>query len=157
MEQSRLSEKGALWSHQHEWNRSALWTISMRQIHISRTLLFWDIRPLKLIQVFTVEIFIPYCLCLPSSDGYLVEWESYIVMTGTSCSRMCKCWILPRGAETVKVCSNTWVVNSTVCWTQGYQDRKHLHLQKFQRLHPDYKLLFYIMSTIWGSFPKCHM
>ena len=43
-------------------------------------------------------------LCPPSSDGYLVERESWIVMTGFSCSKIRKCWILPRGDETVKEC-----------------------------------------------------
>ena len=50
------------------------------------------------------KLLIPYCLCLPSSDGYLVERESYIVMIGCSCSRMRKCWIPFRRDETVKEC-----------------------------------------------------
>ena len=68
------------------------------------------------------KLLIPYCLCPPSSDGYLVEWESYI-MTGYSCSRMCKCWILPRGDETVKrVCSDTRGVNCSPLNPWRYQD-----------------------------------
>ena len=47
---------------------------------------------------------ISHCLCPPSSDGYPVEWESYIVMIGYSCSKVRKYWILPRGDKTVKEC-----------------------------------------------------
>ena len=46
-------------------------------------------------------IHVSWRLCLPSSDGYLVEWESWIVMMGYSCSKVRKCWIIPRGNETV--------------------------------------------------------
>ena len=51
----------------------------------------------------------PHCLicvevsfhCPPSSDGYLVEGEASIVMTGYWYSKVHKCWVLPRGDEIV--------------------------------------------------------
>ena len=49
---------------------------------------------------------ISYCLCPPSSSGYLVEQESYIVVIGYSCSKVSKWRILPKGDETVLI-SNT--------------------------------------------------
>ena len=65
------------------------------------------------------KLLIPYHLRQPSSDGYLVEREKYTVMIGHSCNRICNCWILPRGDETRRVCSNTRGVNYTVRRTHG--------------------------------------
>ena len=42
------------------------------------------------------------CLCPPSSEWYLMERESWVVMIGCICSEVRKCWILPRGDETTK-------------------------------------------------------
>ena len=75
------------------------------------------------------------CLCPPSSDWYLVERESWIVKIGCSCSKVRKCWIFPRGDETVKECSNIRGVNCTVCrsygdiWTINMYIYIYLHLQ----------------------------
>ena len=59
-------------------------------------------------------------LCPPSSDGYLVERKSWIVMIGYSCSKVRKYWILPRGDETVKECVPILGVKIVVCWS--YRD-----------------------------------
>ena len=55
------------------------------------------------VEVFN-KLLVPYSLSLPNIDRYLVVSESYIVMTGYFCSKVRKCWLIPRGYMTVEEC-----------------------------------------------------
>ena len=75
------------------------------------------------------KVLIPYYLCLPSSDEYLVEWESEVAMMCCSCGIVHKCWILPRGDETLKE------------WTHGDNCK---HRQDYKQVHLHLHLIYFI-------------
>ena len=91
------------------------------------------------------KLLILYCLCPPSSDGYLVEQGSYIVMIGYSCSWMWKCLIPPEEMRVWKRC----VTSNTRGVKYGFkiQDSRCL-LFKTQYMCTDRSGAFYRLNTI---------
>ena len=76
------------------------------------------------------KLFIPCHSAYPAVIGTKkVEQKSYIVIIGYSCCRTHKCWILPKGDETIKECvPYQWCQLYRSLNSRGYQDNNHVHL-----------------------------
>ena len=82
----------------------------------------------------SAKFLIPYCLCPPSSDGYLVEqkiaklWMVLVLAAENALNSPQRRWDSIRGS------SNTKGVNCKVSWTH-WDIRLYLHFQSFLMLH----------------------
>ena len=91
---------------------------------------------------------VPYRLCPPSSDGYLVEWKLEKLWMALAAENALNS--PQRTWDRIRESSNTRGVNCKVCWTHGWFQTINLYIYSTLYLHlkVTHKLTFFIPLTL---------